>query len=298
MAVVTLSFIASEDEISSGIPKQVVIETSIVSTVYYTLDGTEPSIHSTIYVDPINMPDGMDSVTLSAFGVDGNDFAGPILTQVFSPDITRATTSRYTGLEGFVLDRADSGPDIVDRYGPDGQAATFLDVDPETLQMKHSEKGFDGVAEGTVVKVNYPDPKSTDSLVDDGFVPFSTPEIGHFFNPTARMILIDNRQYNELHLTLRPFGSLENVYTEFGGKRVRESADSACYVSGGFVRRFYDTRNKVMVSYYFDHNESRWVKNIQELPDNIRTNTSLGVQPNAGPPLVFQWIYRGRQSSI
>jgi hypothetical protein len=96
---------------------------------------------------------------------------------------------------------------------------------------------------------------------------------------------------------LRPHGSLHNIYREFGGKRLREAADDAAYISGGFVKRFYDAKNNIMVSYYFDHNEGRYVKNIQELPSNIQNPDGIGVKTK-GPPLVFKWIYRGRQSSI
>jgi hypothetical protein len=298
MTVITLTFTSSEEEIVSGIPRYVTIESNVPATIHYTLDGTTPTINSLIYIDPLDMPDGVNSVILSAFGIDGIGTIGPTLTQSFAPDTTRATIGRNVGLEGFVLDRADAGPDIIDRYGADGTAATFLDVDPATLDMIHKNKGFNGIADGTAINVSYPDPNTTASLIDNGFVPYSTPEKAEFFNPNARLIVIDNRLNNELHLTLRPFGSLSNIYQEFGGKRVRESADDATYISGGFVRRFYDLKKNVMVSYYFDHNESRYVKNIQRLPDNIQSANNIGVQSNAGLPLVFRWIYRGRQSSI
>ena len=263
MTVVTLTFISSEEEISSGIPRYMEIESNISATIYYTLDGTTPTANSPIYINEFEMPDGMNSVIVSAFGVDGFGTFGPVLTQVFAPDTTRAGVSRNVGLEGFILNRAEFGPDYVDKYNADGYAATFLDVDIETLDVIKKPKGFNGIAEGTVIEVSYPDPTTTGSLVDDGFIPFSTPEKAEFFNPNAKMIIIDNRINNELYLTLRPFGSFSNIYQEFGGKRIRESADDAAYVSGGFVRRFYDTQNKVMVSYYFDHNESRYIKNIQ-----------------------------------
>jgi hypothetical protein len=93
---------------------------------------------------------------------------------------------------------------------------------------------------------------------------------------------------------LRPLGSLNNIYKEFGGKRLRESADDATYVSGGFVKRFYDAKNGIMVSYHFDHNESRWIKNIQTLPNNIPTISGY----TTTTPLVFRWLVRGRQSSL
>ena len=298
MAVVTLTFTGSEQEIVSGIPQTVTITSNVPATIYFTLDESVPTTSSPIYTDTFEMPDGMNSVTLSAFGIDSESELGPTLTQVFSPDVTRISVSRNVGMEGFVISRADTGDDTPDGFDADGDVARFMDVDLETIDIIRKEFGFGGIEEGTMVEVGFPDPSSTASFTDDDFEPFSTPEIGELFNPNARTIVIDNRIDNDIQLTLRPYGSLHDPYREFGGKRIREPADDATYVSGGFVRRFYDTKSNVMVSYYFDHNEGRHVKNIQELPANIQNTDNIGLQPGAGMPLVFEWIYRGRQSSI
>ena len=295
MAVVILTFTGSDDEIVSGIPQTMTIESNIPATIHFTLDGSTPTTSSPIYVGTFEMPDGQNSVTLSAFGVDGIGDSGPILTQVFAPDVTTISIGRHTGLEGFVIDRADDGLDNVIGYGADGDANRIIDFNIEDLDIIRSERGFQGLLEGTAVKVTVPDPSKTATLTDDNFQPFSTPEVGELFNPEARTILIDNRKDNDLNITLRPYGSLHNVQREFGGKRLLEPADDATYVSGGFVRRFYDSKKKVMVSYYFDHNEGRYVKNIQELPAAIPAVNYAG---NFGNPLVFKWIDRGKQSSI
>lgn len=298
MTVVTLTYVGSDQEIVSGIPQTMTIETNVPSTIYFTLDDSTPTTSSPIYIGTFDMPDGLNSVTLSAFGVDGDNVSGPILTQVFAPDVTRITISRIVGMEGFVLARADTGDDTPDGFDADGETARFLDVDLETLDIVRNDRGFMGIYEGTEIEVGIPDPSTTASRNDDDFVPFSTPEIAELFNPTAKVILIDNRLDNDLLPMLRPFGSLHDPYKESGGKRIREPADDATYVSGGFVRRFYNTKNNVMVSSYFDHNENRWIKNIQELPENIVTANNIAINNRAGPPLVFEWIYRGRQSSI
>lgn len=298
MAVVTLTYVGSEQEIVSGIPQTMTIETNVPATIHFTLDGSTPTTSSPIYIDTFEMPDGLNSVTLSAFGIDGDSVVGPILTQVFAPDVTRITISRSVGSEGIVLARADTGDNTPDGFDADGAPARFMDVDLETLDIARPDRGYMGLEEGTRIEVGVPDPSETASRLDDDFVPYSTPEIAELFEPSARVIVIDTRLDNDLLPMLRPFGSLHDPYKEFGGKRIRETADDATYVSGGFVRRFYDTRNNVMVSTYFDHNENRWIKNIQELPKNITTTSNLGIQHNAGMPLVFEWIYRGRQSSI
>lgn len=298
MAVVTLTFTGSAQEIVSGIPQTMTITSNVPATIHFTLDGSVPTVSSPIYTNTFDMSDGVNSVTLSAFGIDAESVVGPTLTQVFAPDVTRITVSRSVGMEGFVLDRADTGNDTPDGFDADGEVARFMDVDLETIDIIRKEFGFEGVEEGTLVEVGFPDPSTTGSLVDDGLVQFSTPEVGELFNPNARTIVIDNRIDNDIQLTLRPYGSLHDPYLESYGQRIREPADDATYVSGGFVKRFYSSKNNVMVSYYFDHNEARYVKNIQELPSNIQSTNNIGLQHSAGIPLVFEWIYRGRQSSI
>lgn len=298
MAVVTLTFTGSEEEISSGIPRTISISSNVPATIYFTTDGSTPTTSSPIYIEEFELPTGQTSVTLSAFGVDSDDQVGPILTQVFAPDTSRISVSRNVNGEGYIVDAANTGNDVPDQYDADGAPARFIDIDIETMDVIRSSRGFEGIAEGTEVQVGVPDPSSTADTRDDNFTMFSTPEVGELFDPYAKLILIDTRKDNDLQPMLRPFGSLHDPYEEFGGKRIREPADDATYISGGFVRRFYDKKNNVMVSYYFDHNEARYVKNIQALPSNIKNTNNIGIQSRASMPLVFEWIYRGRQSSI
>lgn len=296
MSVVTLSFEGSEEEIVDGIPRYMSIEANIPSTIYFTTDGTTPTTDSPIYTSSFEMPDGTNSVTLSAFGVDSEGTSGPILTQTFAPDVTEISVARNVGLEGFVLSRPDIGEDYKDGFDADGDVARFMDVDLETLDVLRKDRGYLGIAEGTAVEISYPDPDETNYLIDDGFVPFSTPRVGELFNPRARTIVIDNRVQNDIRLVLRGYTSLHDIYREFGGTRLLDPADDAAYVSGGFVRRFYSAEKNVMVSYYFDHNENRYIKNIQDLPSNTVSNAGANFKTTL--PLVFPWIAYGSQSGL
>ncbi len=294
MAVVTLTFQGSDDEIVSGIPRYISIESNVTATIYFTIDGSTPTTNSPIYTDTINVPTNQNSITLSAFGVGLDDVSGPILTQVFATDVSRISITRMIGIEGIMLNRADTGADIPNDYDADGLPGRFLDIDPSNLDFSPGDRGFNGIAPGTRIEVGFQDPTSTPSLLDDDMEISSSPEIGEFFNPNARVIYIDNRIPNDILIILRPYGSLHDPYIEFGGKRILESSEDANYVSGGFVKRFYNPVNNTMVSYYFDHNEARYVRNIQNLPSNIPNRE----QYSPGNPLVFKWVYGGRQSSL
>lgn len=294
MSVITLTFTGSENEITSGIPKTVSITTNIPSTIHYTIDGTDPTTSSPIYTSAIQLPDNETSVIVSALALDGTGEPSATLTQTFAADTRKIDGRRIIGQEGFIISRADTGDDVEDGFDADGEPARLIDVDLETLDTIHSKFGQDGIAEGTQISVDKPDADTTNSLIDDGFVPFSTPEIGELFNPNARTIYVDGRKDNDLQLIMRPYGGLHDKYTEEGGRRLREPTDDATYVTGGFVRRFYNPQKNIMVSYYFDHNEARHVRTIEELPDIPNTRRSN----MSGQPLVFQWINRGRQVSI
>lgn len=297
MSVVTLTFQGSDEQITSGIPRFMTIESNIPATIHFTLDGSTPTLDSPVYVDTFEMPDNRTTVILSAFGVDSDDNVGPILTQSFASDTTSIDVTRLINLEGFVIDRSSDNTDNVINYDADGNPASVTDLDPKTLSLRllRSEKGLFGISDGIQVEVFAPDPDKTQTYRDDGFVPFSTPEVGELFNPEARFILIDGRKDNDIRVTMKPYGSLHNVHKEFGGQRLLHPADDATYVSGGYVRRFYDAKNKIMVAYYFDHNESRWVKTINKLPDNI---PSTNISESTQHPLVFPWVHPGAQTGL
>lgn len=295
MSILVLSFLESSQEIVAGVPEFVEILSNIPATIYYTIDNTIPTLESNIYIQPIYFPvDGTSSFILSAFGIDGDGYSSLILTQIFSADQTKLTATRRFGDEGVVVDSFSNQTNIINGFNADSVAARFIDIPIEKLNIIHSEKGFDGIGEGTQIKVNIPDPKTTSNPYDDNFEETTTPQFAALFNPYALTITIDNRIHNEVSTLLRPWGSLENIYTEFNGKRLRSSADDACYVSGGFVRRFYSKEKNTMVSFYFDHNASKWIKNIQVLPNNIPSPYGQISGENSH---VFQWIPRGKQGS-
>jgi hypothetical protein len=196
-----------------------------------------------------------------------------------------------------VVDGYANQTNIVSGFNATGQAAQFIDIPEEDLGIARSAKGWEGMGEGTAIPVLVPEP--TDPYAnqpDNEFVGYSSPLLAHTFDPYAKFIDIDTRLNNEVETLLRPHGSLMNVYREYGGIRIRNPADDACYVSGGFVRRVYDVARQTMVSYYFDHNECRWIKNTQKLPANIPATIGQ-YNPGSGTIMVFRWIERGRQTS-
>jgi len=110
----------------------------------------------------------------------------------------------------------------------------------------------------------------------------------------ATVIVIDGRIDNEIDIINRPWGSIRNEARNFNGQMELRGSDST-YISGGFVKALFDSRKNIMVYYYFDHNENRWVKSIQELPSGVENVFGFN---QTGMPLVFRWLERGRHSII
>jgi hypothetical protein len=297
LAYVNLTFTPSEIELVSGVPQSVAIESDVPATIYYTTDSTAPGLDSLVYVDPISIPTSLSSFTLSAFGIDGDGYESDILTQTFAADPTQLNRTRLVNGEGVVVDAFDDPANTITGFDASGVAGSFTDLTDQFLydQSIHSAHHAPGDQTGTLVEVNIPKPADTPNPYDDQFTPYSNTRYAATFNPYAKTITIDNREANEVNPILRPWGSLEDIYRENGGVRVRSSSEGACYVSGGFTRRFYDRANGVMVSYYFDHNEARWIKNTQAMPTNVQA--TAGVYSAVDNQFVFRWIPRGKHNS-
>lgn len=295
MAVVTLTFTGSAEEITSGIPRFMTITSNVPSTIYFTLDGSVPTLGSPIYVDTFEFSDGETSIALSAFGVDYDGYLGSVLTQVFSANQSQIDVTRNVGLEGIVVDRYDDPTDIPVGYAYDGTANAVSDIPRIDLEQIHSARGRLGIAAGAQIEIGTPAPEDTAFPFDDEFQPFSN-AAEDFFNPYAKTIIVDNREENAIRITSRPWGSLRtnSMHKNVWSRQELRGSDST-YISGGYIKHFYSPKHNTMVGYYFDQNTNRWVKSIQELPSNIPAFTGF---TKMGQPLVIQWIGRGRHSII
>ena len=295
MAIATLTFTGSEEEITSGIPRYITITSNIPSTIYFTLDESVPTINSPIYIDTFEMLDGETSITLNAFGIDSDGYSGPILTQIFSASQTLINVTRNIGLEGIVVDRYDDPADIPVGYGYDGEINAVSDIERIDLEEIHSARGSLGIADGTKIEVARADPATTAYPFDDNFQPTSSAS-DTFFNPYAKTIVIDNRKESPIRIINRPWGSLRTnaMHKNIWSIEEMRSSDST-YISGGYIKTFYSYKHNTMVGYYFDSNTNRWIKSIQDMPSNI---SAVVGHNQSGQPLVFKWIGGGRHSSI
>jgi len=89
MAVISVTVTQSIEQVVSGIPKTVSITTNIPANIFYTLDGTPPTLFSTIYTGPIFLPFDQLLITLSILATNGVD-SSPVVIEQFITDIVNS----------------------------------------------------------------------------------------------------------------------------------------------------------------------------------------------------------------
>lgn len=86
MAVISITITQSSEQVMAGIPKTVSITTNIPATIFYTLDGTDPTLFSTMYTGPIFLPFNQLLVTLKVMATNGTD-SSPIVIEQYMTDM-------------------------------------------------------------------------------------------------------------------------------------------------------------------------------------------------------------------
>ena len=303
MAIVTLTFTEKGQRTVDGIPEFVEITSSSAAIIFYTLDGTLPSMMSEQYDGyAIKIPTDSSSVTLSAIAYFMDGYGNLVPSSVFSEeyrtDGTFGDRIRRFDFEGVVY-IYPGGLDIPYWYDSDGNAKVFIDIPIEEFEKEliPSERNADGSirndVRGGIIEKQYW--TETSSTRDDDFVPFSSPD-SETFDPSALYIVIDgrNRDPDDVQLINGPYMSLRDSERNFGGIDFI-STDGSNYTSGSLVKSHYNRAKGIAVFYYYDSNANRWIKSIQELPRVDRRLLRNSIVTN---PVVFKWNNFGRHQAI
>lgn len=291
MGIITISAIESDTQLVFGIPMLVSLETNIPAIVFYTLDGTIPTTSSDVYIEPIILPT-VSTVHLRAFAVSGFDKG--YLDITYSTDVTNIYISRR--IEGYgagiVIDAYDVPDVLTDGYSIDDYNIVDIPIrssDYELIDLEIQDSL-------TLFRMGIPPVSQLEEASAVDWTP-TTPNYNNvFFNPRSLYIIIDGRdgyedQIISPHVIInRPWGSTRDSVKYLQGKEMFEPQP---YISGGHVRTHYNYQKGIAVSYYFDSNETRWIKSIQSFdPRTVPKN--IGKRVQKGGPLVFKWIYNKR----
>lgn len=306
MAVVTLTFTQLGEELIDGIPEFVQITSSEPALIFYSLDGSLPTVFSQQYESPIQMPTDVGSVTLSAVGYTedgyGNLVPGPVLSEEYSVDPEIGLRVRNAFFEG-VTYISPGGSDIPFWYDYQGEVAVAIDIPAEELQsqLKLSDRDAQGnmISTGVFGDTSRTPWLDTTTTRDDPYKAYDSPtgSSDGTFDPEALYIVVDGRNprsLDDVKVINGPYMSLRNPEGNYGGIDF-VSTDGSNYVSGSLARYMFNRDKGVIVFYYFDSNANRWIKSIQNLPEFDTSKLSYSIMTN---PVVFKWFTFGRHQGV
>lgn len=330
MTVISITVTQSSDQVVSGIPKTVSITTNIPATIFYTLDGSTPTLFSTIYTGPIFLPFNQLLITLSILATDGVSYS-PIVVESYVTDIVdsnarlphAATTAQAASVipntypfgtppfqpqQGY-LNPADSGvtvynpalPATPTGFGADGYPTGYTNqpYDISNYQIVYTNRdaeGNQGMGIGNLpgtTTLPYP----SDIQIDPGQTgnqgPEQTSQFTTTFDPRAMVIFQDFSQEdpNDPPQINRQYFSLENP------ERVRDGTlyfntgqDASAPVSGSFVRAHYNPRTNTITHYYRDSWSNRWIISTAPYQSNESWDGNLAQSVIGRNSKVFEWL--------
>ena len=313
MSVITITIADSPIQIVAGIPKTIYVTTNIPSTIFYTLDGTDPTHDSNIIVGGLTLPTDQVSVLFKAFATDGIN-TSPIITQSYQNNTIsqlRQPRDKVIGLSNNIGINRDVGIFGSNSPSPNvtfGNTGGITVDDPNIVGIPD---GYDGTATGTPAsftdlplidyKFTY---STTNRLGETGrgigtlpaqikiFIPPPPPENSEtsskLFNPKALLIIQDGTKppsNPDIALINRPYFSLSNANTSDGVDYTKTAFEGSSS-SGSFLRQFYNPKDQTITYYYFDSKALRWI--ISKEPYSIKNpdlyNYSKMVFPSRGGP--------------
>jgi hypothetical protein len=321
MAVISVTVTESVEQVVAGIPRTVAISTNIPAVIFYTLDGTTPTLSSAQYISPLALSTSSLSITLKILASNGID-SSPILTETYVTNMMNdarlahsATTAipqeNIAGLYPFgnapiqpnaqFLNPAEAGitvdnpalPEIPTGFDGAGSPTGFTNepYDLTNYSIKYTTTDFQnksGIGVGNLpatVTVEAPPP-----------VPNTTDQNSNMFDPRAFVIFQDSTKENpnDPPNINRMHFSLENPERSRDGNNFYTSGLDAPPVSGTFIRSAYNPRTNMMTYYYLDTWTNKWIISTSPYTPNQNSTGSMSGMATAGggagSRFVFEWL--------
>jgi len=323
MAVISISITQSEDQLVSGIPKTITLSTNISSNIFYTLDGTDPSMFSTIYTGPISMPTEFVSITIKIFATNGFD-SSPIISETYFTNMlqnARLPKSSTDAQAQSVL------PDLYP-YGtnPNQPQSHFLNpgnagTTVNNQNLPSTSTGFDanGNQTGQTNKpftfenydIRYPTgdnqnlplkvgqlPSNIKIIPNKNFAdpPETTEQTSKLFDPRAFVIYQDiaNEDTSKPPQINRANFSMEDNNRVRTGNNYFVAGLDAPPTTGAFLRQQFNPRDNTMTYYYYDQIANRWIISKAPYqpkdPDSRQLHQMKFSRNNSGAGIVWRWM--------
>lgn len=278
--VILLTVKESENQIISGIPEYVEFETNVPATVFFTLDGTDPTVDSEIAVDQVHLPSHGKIVALKAIAVSGV-FYSSILEETYYTTHADLERTRLLDKEGINVLSADGTPVANLTYDADGNPTQESEIPILELDIVTSKVNRIGEENPGRTSKDFIQFAETINK-DNSFKTTSLNDIS--FDPTAKVIVIDGstqeaRDSQVAQVINRPMGTM-NPVSDFYNPHIEQHP----LVSGSLVRPMYNPSTGKAVFYYMESRENRWIKSIQEVEYK-----TLNISPST-KTVVFKWV--------
>jgi len=315
MAIISITLTESPVQILAGVPRTITFDTNVPATVFYTLDGSEPSLlYSEIAFGPISLPTNKGTVVVKAFASDGLNisaifsytFGSNTLGnrnardkvifldnsstdgRAFGSNDTSAPSVSYSNLGGLVVDSIDE-LGYPDGYDGEGNIVSYTDkpYNFENYQIKYSQTSSDGK---TGVGIgNLP---SKISIIVPPQVTKSFNANSKLFNPKSMVIYQDgtkNPADPDNPLTNRASFSLPLKHNIRDGGMYYTTGFDGNANTGSFVSAIYNQRDNTYNFYYRDSESNRWIISKEAMPETKPADYILP-QTSMAQKRVFQWI--------
>ncbi len=293
---ITLTVTESDNQFVSGIPEYVTLSTSSPATIFYTINGDAPSPdESDIYVDYIFMPTDKSYVKLSMLVLPSNGSAEEFEHEFYTSQ-ENIDGRRLMGSEGISVLRV--GSEVVDSISLDldGYASQETSIELSELDIKTSQYDSSGYENPDKTSHDFIKFSKKNSLYNDGDIFGSTSVNSNiFFNPKAGYIDIDGTtkgaiESQEVRIVNRANGTMSTVGNAFNDHLLQ-----APPVTGNLVRSYYDKNKNIMISYYYESRECRWIVSKQ----SVDLKTIVASSPNdPRSRFVFKWVKSRHMSKI
>ena len=320
MAVISICIINSEEEIMAGIPRTVSITTNVSSLIFYTLDGSQPTLFSTQYTGLITLPVGVLTIVLNVFATNGT-ITSPTITEIYQTNMVDGN-ARFSSRNdtnqppGFNLQQAypfgNNPPQPETIFGNPANVGVTVD-NPALPQISN---GFDGAGNPNNFTnqpfdiINYNIKYSTTNAEGEmgrgiGSIPAKPridppqPSIGpeqtnqfsNTFNPKAFVTFqnLADENPNDPPSINRMSYTLENPERARDGDYYYNSGLDAPPTSGSFVRSEYNPRTNEQTFYYYDSWTNKWIISTQPFEPTGPYDGNLSTVKLAYGGKVFEW---------
>ena len=280
--MIVLTLLESEEQIISGIPEYIEFETDVPANIFYTLDGTDPTIESLIALGKVYLPTSGLTLTVKAIALSA-DGSSEVLTQLYSSDSTELDGPRNIGEGISVLPFGSSSVNNLS-FDAEGYAAQESSTDFVDLDIKASIA--EGDNETSVSFINF-----AEAPTDDDSFSSSSVNDNVYFDSKAKLIIIDgstdealnNQQVKLINRTYNSFDPTSNLFTERLGQKEP-------IVTGNYVRSYYNPVTKEYVSFYYESVDSRWIISKQKLENTVIKSGYPSNRRGCGGRFVYRWI--------